>query len=62
MAIPPHLMRAVWQQLHVMWAWARTLSSSDVFDVDVYPAVSADEGMRIGSEVFPRLLRIQQQT
>jgi len=34
---------------------------NDVFDIDVYPAVSADEGLRIGSEVFPRLLRMQQQ-
>jgi Domain of unknown function (DUF3303) len=34
---------------------------NDIFDIDVYPAVSADEGLRIGSAVFPRLLRMQQQ-
>jgi len=31
----------------------------DVFDIDVYPAVSADEGLRIGPEVFARLPRMQ---
>ena len=34
---------------------------NDVFDIGVYPAVSAEEGLRIGSEVFPRLARMQQQ-
>jgi len=33
---------------------------NDVFDIDVYPAVSADEGLRIGPEVFGRLPRMQQ--
>jgi len=33
---------------------------NDVFDIDVYPAVSADEGLRIGPEVFARLPRMQQ--
>ena len=32
----------------------------DVFDIDVYPAVSAEEGLRIGPEVFARLPRMQQ--
>jgi hypothetical protein len=32
----------------------------DVFDIDVYPAVSAEEGLRIGPEVFARLPRTQQ--
>ena len=32
----------------------------NVFDIDVYPAVSADEGLRIGPEVFARLPRMQQ--
>jgi hypothetical protein len=32
----------------------------DVFDVFVYPAVSAEEGLRIGPEVFGRLQRMQQ--
>jgi len=31
----------------------------DVFDIDVYPAVSADDGLRIGPEVFTRLARMQ---
>ena len=32
---------------------------NDIFDIDVYPAVSADEGLRIGPEVFARLPRMQ---
>jgi hypothetical protein len=33
---------------------------NDVFDISVHPAVSADEGLRIGPEVFGRLQRMQQ--
>jgi hypothetical protein len=33
---------------------------SDVFDIDISPAVSAEEGLRIGPEVFGRLRRFQQ--
>ena len=36
------------------------LEWSDVFDIDVSPAVSADEGLRIGADVFGRLKRLQQ--
>jgi uncharacterized protein with GYD domain len=32
---------------------------NDVFDIDVSPAVSAEEGLRIGPEVFSRLQRLQ---
>jgi Domain of unknown function (DUF3303) len=32
---------------------------NDVFDVTVVPAVSAEEGLRIGPEVFGRLQRMQ---
>lgn len=32
----------------------------DVFDIDVHPATSAEEGLRIGPEVFGRLPRLQQ--
>jgi len=35
------------------------LEWSDVFDIDVSPAVSADDGLRIGGEVFGRLKRLQ---
>ncbi|MCU1345746.1 MAG: hypothetical protein JWL70_2012 [Acidimicrobiia bacterium] len=34
---------------------------NDVFDIDVHPAVSADEGLKIGADVFSRLPRLQQQ-
>lgn len=33
---------------------------NDVFDIDVMPAVSAEEGLKIGPEVFGRLQRLQQ--
>jgi Protein of unknown function (DUF3303) len=36
------------------------LEWSDVFDIDVYPALSAEDGLRIGPEVFGRLARMQQ--
>jgi hypothetical protein len=36
------------------------LEWEDVFDIDVYPAVSAEEGLRIGAEVMGRLSRLQQ--
>ena len=32
---------------------------NDVFDVTVIPAISAEEGLRIGPEVFGRLPRMQ---
>lgn len=32
---------------------------NDVFDIDVLPAVSAEDGLRIGPEVFSRLKRLQ---
>jgi hypothetical protein len=32
---------------------------SDVFDIDVSPAVSSEDGLRIGPEVFGRLTRLQ---
>ena len=32
---------------------------NDVFDISVHPAVSAEEGLRIGPEVFARLPRMQ---
>jgi uncharacterized protein DUF3303 len=36
------------------------LEWSDVFDIDIHPAVSADDGLRIGPQVFGRLSRLQQ--
>lgn len=37
-----------------------TFEWNDVFDIAVHPAVSADEGLRIGPEVFGRLQRRRQ--
>ena len=36
-----------------------TAEWNDVFDIDVHPAIAADEGLRIGPEVFGRLSRLQ---
>lgn len=33
---------------------------NDVFEISVFPAVSAEEGLRVGPEVFGRLPRMQQ--
>ena len=33
---------------------------NDVFDISVSPALSAEEGLRVGPEVFGRLPRMQQ--
>jgi hypothetical protein len=38
----------------------RDFEWNDVFDLSVSPAVSADEGLRVGPEVFGRLPRMQQ--
>lgn len=43
------------QVMELVFQW------NDVFDIDVHPAVSADEGLRIGPGVFGRLPRMQQQ-
>ena len=40
--------------MEVVFEW------NDVFDIDVHPAIAADEGLRIGAEVFGRLQRMQQ--
>jgi hypothetical protein len=39
--------------------WEFESEWGDVFDIDVSPAVSAEEGLRIGPEVFGRLKRLQ---
>ena len=33
---------------------------SDVFDIDVSPALSAEDGLRMGADVFGRLSRLKQ--
>ena len=40
--------------MEVVFQW------TDVFDIDVHPAISAEEGLRVGAEVFARLPRLQQ--
>jgi hypothetical protein len=36
------------------------LEWSDVFDINVYPALSAEDGLRIGAEAMGRVTRLQQ--
>jgi hypothetical protein len=36
------------------------LEWSDVFDIEIHPAVSAEDGLRIGPELMGRLTRLQQ--
>ncbi len=35
------------------------LEWNDVFEIAIYPAVAAEEGMRMGPDVFGRLARMQ---
>jgi hypothetical protein len=35
------------------------LEWSDVFDIDIYPAVSSEDGLKVGSELLGRLPRLQ---
>ncbi len=39
--------------------WELEAEWSDVFDIDIAPAVSAEDGLRIGPDVFGRLRRLQ---
>ena len=39
--------------------WELVAEWEDVFDIDVSPAISAEEGLKVGPEVFGRLNRLQ---
>ena len=39
--------------------WELESEWSDVFDIDISPAISAEDGLRIGADVFGRLRRLQ---
>jgi hypothetical protein len=39
--------------------WELEAEWNDVFDIDISPAVSAEDGLRIGPDVFGRLRRLQ---
>jgi hypothetical protein len=39
--------------MEVVFSW------NDVFEIDVHPAVSAEEGLATGAEIFGRLPRLQ---
>jgi Protein of unknown function (DUF3303) len=39
--------------------WELEAEWGDVFDIDISPAVSAEDGLRIGPDVFGRLQRLQ---
>ena len=40
--------------MEVVFEW------NDVFDIEIYPAISADDGLKIGPDVFGRLPRMKQ--
>ena len=39
--------------------WEVVAEWEDVFDIDVSPAISAEEGLKVGPGVFGRLQRLQ---
>jgi hypothetical protein len=39
--------------------WELVAEWEDVFDIDVSPAISAEDGLRVGPEVFGRLSRLR---
>jgi hypothetical protein len=39
--------------------WEVVAEWEDVFDIDVSPAISAEDGLKVGPEVFGRLQRLQ---
>jgi len=51
---------AIFSADDVAAVWELSAEWDDVFDVDISPAVSADDGLRIGPDVFGRLRRLQQ--
>ncbi len=40
--------------------WEVEAEWNDVFDIDISPAVSAEDGLRIGPDVYTRLRRLAQ--
>jgi hypothetical protein len=42
---------AALMQLELEW--------NDIFDIQIHPALSADDGLKIGPDVFGRLARVQ---
>ena len=39
--------------------WELVSEWEDVFDIDISPAISAEDGLKVGPEVFGRLSRLQ---
>lgn len=50
---------AIFSSDDVAAIWELEAEWSDVFDIDISPAVSAEDGLRIGPDVFGRLRRLQ---
>jgi Domain of unknown function (DUF3303) len=50
---------AIFSSDDVAAIWELEAEWNDVFDIDISPAVSADDGLRIGPDVFGRLQRLQ---
>jgi hypothetical protein len=50
---------AIFSSDDVAAIWEVEAEWNDVFDIDISPAVSAEDGLRIGPDVFGRLQRLQ---
>jgi hypothetical protein len=50
---------AIFSSDDVAAIWELEAEWSDVFDIDISPAISAADGLRIGPDVFGRLRRLQ---
>jgi hypothetical protein len=50
---------AIFSSDDVAAIWELEAEWSDVFDIDISPAISATDGLRIGPDVFGRLRRLQ---
>jgi hypothetical protein len=50
---------AIFSSDDVAAIWELEAEWNDVFDIDISPAVSAEDGLRIGPDVFGRLRRLQ---
>jgi hypothetical protein len=50
---------AIFSSDDVAAIWELEAEWSDVFDIDISPAISAADGLRVGPDVFGRLRRLQ---
>jgi Protein of unknown function (DUF3303) len=51
---------AIWSADSIDRILEMALEWDDVFEIDVHPAISAEDGLRAGPEIFARLPRLRQ--